>query len=919
MVRRLVPPIAALLLVIVWTSIGAHDVISRAQKARPAELDMSPMGRIAAGYDPVPEPAPFPDAPLSRFGTALSGGDVDRLTHSPVAPDFQSETSIAKNGDWVVVGFNDVRGFSLAPVRVSGYAYSHDGGLTWTDGGQLPAAGGDAVFGDPDVKTWRDENGTPLDPDDDTVYFVYSSIYIEPFSGLQTMCVHVSTDGGVTWSLPRENTIATIPGAAADKEFIDIDPETGRLFMSWTNFGPTRQIKVAYSDNMGLTWTHSGTFNQPSGQGSVPRCAANGNNVHLVWSTGSTITYTRSFNNGGIWTGPVAIASGLSVPMNPYGSDRISNLPAMDVDPTSGNVYVTYASRNLPPDFGDVYFLRSIDGGVTFSAPVAINSSPGSDRCQFFPAIAADEFDQTVTAMWYDQRAGTGTSDLTEVVHTHSTDGGVTWTCPASITDQPFHAEAGNTTSQPNIGDYNQCVSENGTVYSVFGKTGLLSWLTFSPDTYVDISAGTGVGPAPLAFDSYSVVDAGCVPNNGAIEPGELVELTVTLRNTGGCSVAIGSVVATLTTTTPGITITDPTAAFPAMWDIGSTSTNSTPFRFTVDPGVPCGTRIELSLNYGVNGYTSGSLPFVGWIFVGRPVATVVLAEYFDGVVPPALPAGWSSTTLAGTFNPWRTSLAFAASGANSVFCADIATTSHNELQSPAIVIPAGTEYVRVELDETHNNELDTERRAWDGGVMRLLVNGTRYFSGGAGNMYPFYPWQMNRSSAAENPLHDLACWSGDTTPDFTHYATDFLDLGGQTIRVVLGMSTDSAIGTATGQFVDNIEVTAVNFECDCGPPTAAGPAPMAFDRVTVVPNPFNPETSVRFALPSRTPVTAEVWSVSGALVRTLAHEQEFGPGPVEVRWDGTDNRGGAVASGIYFVRVKTALGEHVARAVLLK
>jgi hypothetical protein len=273
----------------------------------------------------------------------------------------------------------------------------------------------------------------------------------------------------------------------------------------------------------------------------------------------------------------------------------------------------------------------------------------------------------------------------------------------------------------------------------------------------------------------------------------------------------------------------------------------------------------------------------------------------------------------AGTSNAWRTSTTFQASGLNSVFCADIPTTSHNELQSPSIIIPAGIEYVRVEFDETHNNELDIERKGWDGALMRVLLGGKRYFSGGAGNMTPFYPWQMNRSSATENPLHDLSCWSGNTTPDFAHYATDFLDMGGQTIQVLLGMSTDSAIGTATGQFIDNIEVTAVNFECDCSPPTAAGPTPIAFDRVTVVPNPFNPETSIRFALPSKTTVTAEVWSVNGARVRTLARDQAFGAGAAELRWNGLDDHGVAVASGIYFVRVKTPTGERIARAVLLK
>jgi flagellar hook assembly protein FlgD len=65
--------------------------------------------------------------------------------------------------------------------------------------------------------------------------------------------------------------------------------------------------------------------------------------------------------------------------------------------------------------------------------------------------------------------------------------------------------------------------------------------------------------------------------------------------------------------------------------------------------------------------------------------------------------------------------------------------------------------------------------------------------------------------------------------------------------------------------------------------------------------------------------VTAEVYSVSGAHVRTLAREGSFGPGTTELRWNGADDAGVSVASGVYFVRVRTAFGEHVARAVLLK
>lgn len=117
---------------------------------------------------------------------------------------------------------------------------------------------------------------------------------------------------------------------------------------------------------------------------------------------------------------------------------------------------------------GDVYFMRSTNGGASFTSPVAINSSPGSERAQFFPWVAADETDGTVSAIWYDQRGGIGTSDLTELVHTHSVNGGLNWSCPAALSDRAFHAEAGNRTSQPNLGDYIQCVSQGGTLYTAF-------------------------------------------------------------------------------------------------------------------------------------------------------------------------------------------------------------------------------------------------------------------------------------------------------------------------------------------------------------------------------------------------------------------------------------------------------------------
>ena len=155
-----------------------------------------------------------------------------------------------------MVGFNDQRGFNLNPISVSGFMYSDDGGATFVDGGQLPSPGdfdaGDgtlfpAVFGDPEVKYLGG------------CTFVYSSILIAENADTflaQTMGVHRSTDCGHTWTGPFEVLAATNPaflGDGADKEFMDVDPDTGRLMMTWTNFQADGNVAIL-SAFLGRRW-----------------------------------------------------------------------------------------------------------------------------------------------------------------------------------------------------------------------------------------------------------------------------------------------------------------------------------------------------------------------------------------------------------------------------------------------------------------------------------------------------------------------------------------------------------------------------------------------------------------------------------------------------------------------------------------
>ena len=83
-------------------------------------------------------------------------------------------------------------------------------------------------------------------------------------------------------------------------------------------------------------------------------------------------------------------------------------------------------------------------------------------------------------------------------------------------------------------------------------------------------------------------------------------------------------------------------------------------------------------------------------------------------------------------------------------------------------------------------------------------------------------------------------------------------------------------------------------------------------------PNPFNPSTMIRFSLAESGPVTLRIYDVSGRLVRTLV-ENTIPQGIHEVRWDGTNLRGDAAASGVYFCRLVTAGFTNSRRIVLLR
>ena len=69
-------------------------------------------------------------------------------------------------------------------------------------------------------------------------------------------------------------------------------------------------------------------------------------------------------------------------------------------------------------------------------------------------------------------------------------------------------------------------------------------------------------------------------------------------------------------------------------------------------------------------------------------------------------------------------------------------------------------------------------------------------------------------------------------------------------------------------------------------------------------PNPFNPDTTIKYDLAESADVTLQIYNVLGQVVRTLVASEAQNAGRYQIRWNGMDDRGVSVSSGIYFYQI---------------
>ncbi|UCH82676.1 MAG: T9SS type A sorting domain-containing protein, partial [Candidatus Latescibacterota bacterium] len=147
----------------------------------------------------------------------------------------------------------------------------------------------------------------------------------------------------------------------------------------------------------------------------------------------------------------------------------------------------------------------------------------------------------------------------------------------------------------------------------------------------------------------------------------------------------------------------------------------------------------------------------------------------------------------------------------------------------------------------------------------------------------------------------------------------------GDTARVVLSgfgyeAIHDRLVGFPTAR-VEHLRDILTWLKNSTPDPTGAGLPPVYVNFLgDAAPNPFNPTTTIKYSISERGRVSLRVYNVAGQLVRTLVDEvQTPREDGFSVEWDGTNNAGENVSSGVYFCRLVTTRFKSTKKLVLLK
>ena len=469
-----------------------------------------------------------------------------------IVGDAANECSISvdpTNGNKMVIGwrqFNNV----TSNFRQGGWGYTTDAGLHWTFPGVLE----NNVFRS-DPVTGSNETGT----------FFYLSL-------LESFCenMYQSTNGGQSWTELQPDGQAD----GGDKQWFTIDktngPGHGFQYQSSDGINCSGNgVQFQRSTDGGVTWQApiiipsgptDGTLDVDTngnlfigGEGNTFSCVRS-SNAQIGGQTPTFDRVTQNINMGGDLNG-----GGI----NPAGLDGMLFL-AIDRSggATNNNIYML--ASVLPPGRSttDVMFVRSTDGGLTFSAPHRINDDGLTNKWHWFGTFSVAP-NGRLDAVWYDSRNAANNTD-SQLFYSWSTDAGVTWSPNVSVSNAFIPSEG--YPNQNKIGDYITIVSDN-----TGGNVAYSATFNFNPNRsqheediyYVRVSPSGGSTPTPTPTASPSPTATATASPTPTLTPTVTPTATATFTPT---ATATGTATATATptataTATPSSTLTPtPTA-----------------------------------------------------------------------------------------------------------------------------------------------------------------------------------------------------------------------------------------------------------------------------------------------------------------------------------------------------------------------
>jgi hypothetical protein len=384
-----------------------------------------------------------------------------------------------------LVGFFQEDRWSTGGARNVTFATSTDKGQTWTN---IPAPGLTRHYGGPYERAT--DPWVEFGPDNRVYATDLAFDDTSPASGI---FVHVSTDGGATWSAPIALKTESDFAFFNDRNSLAVDdfpnsPFYGSVYVGWDRLaskGPgyayTGDGLVAYSRD-GFHYTNvvaAPTGNNEQTLTNLPVVEPDGT-VVLVGTyyqnqsfnkNGGKFFVTRSFDGGVTWD-PV----GFPFNEKPVGIPGIrggDGVPNATVDRRDGKLYgVWQDSRFSGGKRDDILLTSSTDEGRTWSRPVKVNDTPAGPQGAFTPTVKVDA-DGRVGVLYYDLRDDAspkdGTFTTTEWI-AFSTDGGQTFASSTRVAPDFDHAAAANAGGFF-LGDY-QGLGVSGTKFlPFFGAT----------------------------------------------------------------------------------------------------------------------------------------------------------------------------------------------------------------------------------------------------------------------------------------------------------------------------------------------------------------------------------------------------------------------------------------------------------------